>query len=310
MATGKTHSAARRRKKKRQQMMRRRAIFFGCAAAVVILAVVLITSRSSGRDRPADNWDALSVITQAPAEAESVADAPTQAPAANASVMANGKYAYGELPETAAVDDSYFDDAVFVGDSVMQGFRYDVKYQRETRDKGYFGEAQFLTAQSYALYHAISSSEKTQHPSYRGKVQPVEISIRDMGAKKVYIMLGMNDIFLMGVMKSLTNYETLIGRIREKAPDVEIYILSVIPCTRNAIKKNSKMDIGAYTFFNQRLPQFAQEHECYFVDVSKKYLDEDGYLKSEYSSDDYVHIQSGCFDFWAEALKTHTAVPH
>ena len=311
MATNTRQSASRKRRKKRRQMMRRRIIFFACVAGVIVLVILLIHG-ISGKSNTVQPVPVETQAVQPQSDSAMPEEEPSPLPGQVQSydVLSNGKYAYGELPETAPVEYSYFDDAVFVGDSVMQGFRYDVKYRRETKDKGYFGEAQFLTAQSYAVYHAISSSADTQHPSYRGKVQPVEISIRDMGAKKVYIMLGMNDIFLMGVMKTLTNYETLIGRIRGEAPDVEIYILSVIPCTRNAIKKNSKMDVGAYTFFNQRLPKFTAEHECYYVDVAKDYLDEDGYLKSEYSSDDYVHIQSGCFDFWADALRTHTSVPH
>lgn len=236
-------------------------------------------------------------------QTESIPAEETQA----VSPQAVAKYPYGALPASAPVDDSYFDDAVFMGDSVMQGFRYDVEYKRKINGAS-FGEAKFLTAASYALYHAVSGRENVAHPPYRGKEQPVAISIRDMGAKKVYIMLGMNDIFVMGVIKSLENYATLLEDIRAECPDVEIYILSVIPCTRNAVNKNSKMDKDAIAFFNLRLPDFCAKHNCYYIDVSSGYLDEDGYLKSEYSSDDYVHIQSGCYDFWAEALRTHTAI--
>ena len=157
----------------------------------------------------------------------------------------------GALGESQRVDPSYFDDAVFIGDSVSNKLRLYVTAQRKT-DASYLGKAQFLTAGSLGSHNALwdVSRKDSVHPAYEGNKSLLEDSVAAMGAKKVYIMLGMNDIGLYGVEDSITSMETLIQRILEKSPDAKIYIQSATPMMEAFETTKLKITIMEY---NQKM---------------------------------------------------------
>ena len=110
------------------------------------------------------------------------------------------------LPESAKVDDSYFDDAVFIGDSVsLKLERYTT--QQRSANPNFFGKAQFLTAGSMGSGNALEApSSESIHPLYNGQKMALADSVKACGAKKVYIMLGMNDMAIYGVCLLYTSF--------------------------------------------------------------------------------------------------------
>lgn len=214
------------------------------------------------------------------------------------------KPAYGLVDASEAVDKTYFDDVAFVGDSVS------LKLSYYAMASGELGDAQFFTAGSLGCANALwEVSDKSVHPSYQGTKMRVEDCIANSGAKKVYIMLGMNDIGLYGIDATIENYTTLIGKIKEKSPDVTIVVQSMTPMTStsNIVGKNLNNDnIKTY---NERLLELCEEQEWYFVDVASAMYDASGAaLKVEYCSDANemgVHFtEEGC-KAWVEYLVTH-----
>ena len=103
------------------------------------------------------------------------------------------------------VDASWFDDAVFVGDSVTLKLSYYADY-------GSLGNADFLCAGSLGYNNAQWGYDHPDnvHPVYNGIKYTVEDGVAMLQPKKIFVMLGMNDIGLYGVdgavegMKSLT----------------------------------------------------------------------------------------------------------
>ncbi len=127
----------------------------------------------------------------------------------------------GEVPYT------FFDDTVFVGDSVSLKLNLYVSAQRKT-DSTFMGTAQFLTPGSYGTGNELKElgSENSVHPSYNGTEMYLADAIEAMGAKKVFIMLGMNDIAVYGNDGAVKNMETVLAQIKEKNPDTAIYVQS------------------------------------------------------------------------------------
>ncbi len=89
----------------------------------------------------------------------------------------------GGVPASERVDTSYFDDVVFIGDSVSLKLQYYVRDQRKS-DENFLGKAQFLTAGSFSYINALKAvSEASVHPSYQGTKMLLEDSIAASGAK-------------------------------------------------------------------------------------------------------------------------------
>ena len=131
----------------------------------------------------------------------------------------------------------------------------------------------------------------------------VEDGVKAMGAKKVFLMLGMNDVGLYGVEDSVTNLNTLIQRILEKSPDAEIYIQSATPILAGRERKtlnNENLDK-----YNAALKELAREKGYHFADVASVMKVEDGSLNPDYCSDPEdmgIHFTDAGAKVWIDYL--------
>ncbi len=202
---------------------------------------------------------------------------------------------------TVGVDASWFDDAVFVGDSVTLKLSY-------YSDNGSLGNAKFLCAGSLGWGNALWDlyQEGNVHPSLYGTKYTVDEGIRASGQKKVFIMLGMNDIGLYGIDGSVENMKTLIGRILEKSPDVQIYIESVTPMLYNM--QRSQLNNTTIPQFNSRLRQICSERGFYYMDIYSVVQDGYGNLDPSNCSDPTgmgIHFTDAGCSKWVNYLKHH-----
>lgn len=190
--------------------------------------------------------------------------------------------------------ENYFDNAAFIGDSVT------LKLQYYNADTAALGKATFLCAGSYSVHHAVRG---TLNVAYQGQEMAPEDALAACGAKKVFIMLGMNDIGLYGVDDTITTWATLVQKIREKNPGIHIFIQSGSPIYTGGEKgKLTNANMDAY---NVKLEKFADENDCFYVDVASSLKDSTGGLKPEYCSDKYVHFTAKGCSVWVDVLKDY-----
>lgn len=209
------------------------------------------------------------------------------------------------VPASSSVKKSYFDDVAFVGDSVSLKLSY---YASST---GKLGGAQFFTAGSLGSANALwEVSDESVHPYYLGVKTLVEDCIQQSGVKKVYIMLGMNDIGLYGIDDTVKNFETLIGKILQKSPNVQIIVQSMTPMTSTSTILGSSLNNTSIKEYNVKLSQLCEKKGWSFVDVASVMYDAQGNnLNRSYCSDPDglgVHFtEAGC-EAWINYLYTHT----
>lgn len=212
----------------------------------------------------------------------------------------------GAVPESGRVDPSYFNDCVFIGDSVS------LKLKMYCAGTGALGGAQFLTAGSLGSANALwEVSDQSVHPYYNGIKMKLEQSVPQTGAKKMYVMLGMNDIGYYGIDTAIANLTTLIDKIQATAGGIHVYIQSMTPIAQSSTLLNPNglcpANIQAY---NQRLLALCQSRGWSFVDVASVMYNENGYLKDSYCSDLNsmgIHFTNDGCAAWVEYLLTHTA---
>ena len=199
---------------------------------------------------------------------------------------------------------SFFDDAVFVGDSVSLRLNYYCQAH-----KGALGKAQFLTAGSLGSGNALLEvSADSVHPQYQGEKKLIQDSVKAMGAKKVFIMLGMNDLNIYKIDGTVKNMNTLAQRILKQSPDAEIYLQSMTPILANHEKgqlTNKNLDK-----YNAELKKLAKEKGYHFADVASVMKLEDGSLKPEYCSDPEgmgIHFTDAGAEAWIDYLLQNAA---
>lgn len=203
-------------------------------------------------------------------------------------------------PEIPALTDeelrAYFGDSVFIGDSIMAGFRNYSKKQ-ET----YVQDIQFLAEVSYGIRNALKPLDGSRtHPKYNGEKYLVWDAIPLTGCQRAFIMLGMNDIGIWGPEKTLDKCKELIDKILENSPELEIHIVSVTYTLEGAGKEVlNNANIAAY---NTLLQQMAEENGWGYLDLSTVISDGNGNLAEDCCSDGFVHLTKTAYSLWEAEL--------
>ena len=192
---------------------------------------------------------------------------------------------------------SFFDDAAFIGDSVTLALR------NYCATSGALGKATFLSVGSYSVNNAVHNG---LYIPYQGKKMTPQDALKASGAKKVFILLGMNDIALAGeasIDRAMDNWKTMLSRIRKKNPDIEIYIQSGTPIfTEKQGKYLNNKQMDAY---NVELKKFAKANGCQYIDIATPMKDSTNGLASKYCSDRYVHLTQAACKLWVSILKDY-----
>ena len=198
------------------------------------------------------------------------------------------------VPQAAAVDDSYFNDAVFFGDSRIQGFCL------------YSGLNRGICCAAKGLSTLSVFTEKTFEADDGTKITPMEkLAALDFG--KIYIMLGINETGWPKVETYRYYYSQVIDAVRELNPEAVIYILSVLPVSESVSDTHPYVKNERIAAFNTCLAELTAEKEVYFIDLSPLADGEDGVL-SEEASGDGIHLGRTYCQKWLELLRVHTVV--
>lgn len=200
--------------------------------------------------------------------------------------------------------EAFFDDAVFVGDSVTLGLKNYVTSERNA-GRSCLGKAQFLCSgsMSYTNSRAAVGAKNSIHPVYRGKEMTIEDAVKASGAKKVFIMLGMNDFYGYPQGTGIKNAKDTIEKIQKVNPGIRIYVESVTPITKD--KEHDGFNNNAIDAFNLQLKVLCNEYDLVYVDIASSLKNSDNCLKDEYCGDPTgmgIHMSYPGCKAWIEFL--------
>ncbi len=289
----------------------KKRVFVGLAAALV--AVSLPSCGQEGSSSGEQSQSSVSISDSEPSvsgmpeqsanagglvESSETPPELVEAPAADeSSQMADGKavkeYDYASpVPAGEAVDDSYFDDAVFIGDSRTQGFILYNNLSNATAyvDKGLKVDTAFTKADI--------------------EVDGVQMSAMDALAQntsfqKVYVMLGVNELGWAYSDIFIEKYGELVDKIKEIKPDAKIYIQSILPVSKKKSDGDKIYNMTKINEYNDLIQEMAKEKEVYYLNVAEAVADSEGYLPQEASTDG-VHLNKSYCAKWLDYLKCHT----
>lgn len=195
----------------------------------------------------------------------------------------------GPVPESALVEDTYFDDAVFLGDSRTDGLRLYSGLQHGT----------FLCATGATVESVFNKSVET----VVGKM-PLLDALATLECGKVYIMLGVNELGWNGTQTFREQSTKLIQRIQADHPEAEIVIQSILPVSAKKDAEGRYVNNARIDEYNQVWQELAYELDVSYLNVAEGIAGEDGLLPSDLCFDG-VHLnQAGC-RMWLDYLRTH-----
>lgn len=202
--------------------------------------------------------------------------------------------------------DHFFDDAIFVGDSITVGLS---NYYDTQRGKVFADSTQFLARVGCAAKMCVSQNPLSTYATYmpynNGSLTLVEDGVAASGAKKVFIDYGLNDLVGSTPQQYMDNLVTLIGRIKEKSPDVDIYIISTTYVVDGA--ENGTLTNANIRKSNENVKNYCAEYGYGYIDIADYLADSNGCLNSNNSSDQYVHQNSKAYSIWVKVLRHYAS---
>ena len=271
-----------------------RVLLFTAAAVVLILAVaaaVLIYQRFQKNNPrtsspPPGSSAVQSAAGNTSADLRQTAE-PTEPPPP--------PYDFSQpVPEGEEVDNSYFDDAAFVGDSRTDGF---MLYSG-------IGTGDNLSANGVSIFKLADRKSLTIDGEKYTALEA--LALKEYG--KVYIALGVNELGYNNDKGYYNKFCAAIDEIRRVQPNAVIYIQGLIPVNEEqylAATGHDYLTNDHLRVYNQLMRQVAEEKKVAYIDVYEAFVDENGALPEE-DSRDGVHLYKESCQRWLAYLKTHT----
>ena len=191
------------------------------------------------------------------------------------------------------VDNTYFNDAAIIGDS---------------RAVGLVRNTALNNVKNYAYVSATTKTILEKEYTISGKKITV---IQDMTEnkdkyKKVYIMLGLNEINWPNYNTSKAKYHTIIDQIRASQADVQIYLQAVMPIGKYAETHHGYLRMAKIQKYNEMLKTVAVDKKVYYIDPSSVVMGTDGFALDEaVSKSDGYHFEKPYCIKWLDFLKAH-----
>ena len=150
-------------------------------------------------------------------------------------------------------------------------------------------------------------------------IREIDTVLLDLEPSKIFINIGTNDISTNVYGDKwqehlLANYRVILGKIKERLPGAEVYIMAFYPVNAEipgapewskaafATRSNANIDDT-----NRKLAALAGEFDVNIIDVNDGIKDEQGNLRAEITMEG-VHMYAGGYKSVFEALRKYIEV--
>ncbi len=173
-------------------------------------------------------------------------------------------------------------DLVFIGDSITQGWE---------------GNGKNVWKKFYGERNAVNlgiGGDRTQHVMWRLDNGNLE----GISPKVAVIMIGTNNSGSNAPEEIAEGVTEIVNQIREKTPKTKILLLATFP--RGADASDAKRQVNQKS--NEIVEKLADDEHVFYLDISDKFLGDDGSLSKEIMPD-LLHLNEQGYTIWAESIE-------
>lgn len=258
---------------------------------VVLLAIV--AAALAGREAP----PAAATVTPSPIVATATptpTPVPTPTPAPEPTPEPAVPFDFTQpVPESAPVETGYFDDAVFIGDSRTDGLKL----------YGGVDGADFIQHTGISVFD-VGTKEVIR---IDGEKYTVLQALTLKQYKKIYLMLGVNELGYNHDEGFRQEYAGFVDKLRELQPDAILYLQNLVSINPDKAKANDQpyyVTNEKIADYNTIIADIAADKHAALVDVNAALVGEDGILPREGTTDG-VHFTKDYYVKWYDYLKIH-----
>lgn len=191
-----------------------------------------------------------------------------------------------------SVEDDYFKNAVFIGDSRTVGlFEY-----------GDLENISTFYASTGLTVHKLFDSPIIKVEGKKQK-KTVEQALSENTFSEIYLMIGINEMGTGTVDTFMKAYEEAVAHLRELQPDATIYLQAIMKVTTERSEQGDYITNEGIDARNERIAELADNVNVFYLDVNPLISDETGGMEPSYTFDG-VHLKAQYIPIWKDYLKT------
>ena len=191
------------------------------------------------------------------------------------------------------VDESYFDDALFIGDSRTVG----LSEYSNWKNPVYYADV------GLTVYHVFDK----EIAKVNGETMNIDQALQRQKFGKIYIMLGINELGRGTTETFAAKYSQVIGRIRELQPDAIIFIEGIMGVSKKKSDSDPIFNNKNIQERNAAIESLADNNSIFYIDVNQVIMDASGGIPSEYTFDN-VHLKAAYYSIWTNYLMEHGVI--
>ena len=205
----------------------------------------------------------------------------------------SGKFGDGQDPAYMTVEDDYFSDAVFIGDSRTVGMC----------EYGGLEDITTFYASTGLTIYKIFDAEIVEVPGQSGKIT-IQEALQQNQFRKIYLMIGINEMGRGTVETFLEKYREVVQQLLELQPDAILYVQGILKVTTERSEQGDYINNEGIEARNEALAQLADNVRIFYLDANPLICDETGGMEPDYTFDG-VHLKAKYVEIWKDYLKSH-----
>ena len=274
-----------------RSLLRQKRIWIVLLAAALLLAGC---GQAKPEPTPTPTAAPTPAPTPTPTPAPTPAPTPTPAPASGSDLAAppasNTDLNVPETPKPthAPVDDSFFADAAFLGNSLMEGLHL-------------FGGLRFGDFYSGTSASVISVNTVTDFKDRNGDPSTMVNALLEQQYGKIFVLFGINELGFY-VDGFIDIYSELLAEIKAGEPNARIFIFSLTPVTMGRSTSDDLFTRERVELFNMAVKAMAEREGYEYMDLYSAMANADGWLPGADSTDG-IHFTAPKFAQWSDFLR-------
>ncbi len=192
------------------------------------------------------------------------------------------------IREFHEVDDSYFSDAVFIGDSRTVGLH----------DYGGLDDSTFYATVGMNIYDLWTE----KFCEVDGQKVTLEDALRARTYGKIYFQIGINEMGRGTVDGFMKAYAESVAKFKALQPDAVIFVQAIMKVTKDKSDKDPIFNNPGIEERNARIAELADNRTVFYLDVNEVVCDENGALRKDITFDN-IHLLGSKYDIWVDYLK-------
>ena len=193
------------------------------------------------------------------------------------------------------VTEDYFKDALFIGDSRIVGLS----------QYGNLDQADFAAEVGLTVFRLFD--KKFLETDNSRKKETIEDLLEEKQYKKIYLMVGINELGTGDEERFQKAYREAIEKIETLQPHAVIFVQGLMHVTAKKSKAEKYINNEHINIRNNGIAQLADGKRVFYLDINPLYDDETGNLNPQFTGDG-VHLKAQYYGAWRTYLMQYGIV--